>query len=79
MGLRSVTIMCPDVELADGLDEVVFVKGPTAGLAFINGLKGVDCALITDDNRTLVSKGMTAELLPRRPRPPALIFRTEDS
>jgi len=58
VGLRSVTILCPDVELADGLDEVVFVKGPTAGLAFINGLKNVDCTLITDDNRTLVSKGM---------------------
>ena len=59
IGLRSVTIICPDVELADGLDEVVFVKGPTAGLAFINNLKGVDCTLITDDNRTLVSRGMT--------------------
>ncbi|MBJ6111545.1 FAD:protein FMN transferase [Hymenobacter sp. BT523] len=58
VGLRSVTIICPDVELADGLDEVVFVKGPTAGLAFINGLQHVDCTLITDDNRTLVSKGM---------------------
>ena len=58
IGLRSVTILCPDVELADGLDEVVFVKGPTAGLAFINKLKGVDCTLITDDNRTLVSLGM---------------------
>ena len=59
VGLRSVTILCPDVELADGLDEVVFVKGPTAGLAFINGLKGVECTLITDDNRTLASRGMT--------------------
>ncbi|MBF9238348.1 FAD:protein FMN transferase [Hymenobacter sp. BT683] len=58
VGLRSVTIVCADVELADGLDEVVFVKGPTDGLAFINSLKGVDCTLITDDNRTLVSHGM---------------------
>ncbi|WP_083322274.1 FAD:protein FMN transferase [Hymenobacter lapidarius] len=58
VGLRSVTIVCADVELADGLDEVVFVKGPTEGLAFINSLKGVDCTLITDDNRTLVSRGM---------------------
>ena len=58
VGLRSVTIICPDVELADGLDEVVFVKGATDGLAFINGLKGVGCALITDDNRTLVSQGL---------------------
>jgi len=59
VGLRSVTILCPDVELADGLDEVVFVKGPAAGLAFINSLKGVDCTLITDDNKTLTSHGMT--------------------
>jgi thiamine biosynthesis lipoprotein len=58
-GLRSVTIICPDVELADGLDEVVFVKGPEAGLAFINQLKGVDCTLITNDGRTLASKCMT--------------------
>ena len=59
-GLRSVTIICPDVELADGLDEVVFVKGPEAGLAFINTLKGVDCTLITNDGRTLTSRGMQA-------------------
>ncbi|TGE24539.1 FAD:protein FMN transferase [Hymenobacter aquaticus] len=57
-GLRSVTILCPDVELADCLDEVVFVLGPEAGLAFINRLQGVSCVLITDDNRTLASKGM---------------------
>ncbi|QIL75003.1 FAD:protein FMN transferase [Hymenobacter sp. HDW8] len=57
-GLRSVTIICPDVELADGLDEVVFVKGPEEGLAFINRLKGVECTLITNDGRTLTSRGM---------------------
>ena len=58
VGLRSVTIVCPDVELADALDEVVFVLGPEEGLAFINKLKGVDCTLITNDGRTLASKGM---------------------
>ena len=46
------------MELADGLDEVVFVLGPEAGLAFINRLKGVDCTLITNDGRTLASEGM---------------------
>lgn len=58
IGLRSVTIVCPDVELADALDEVVFVLGPEEGLAFINRLKGVDCTLITNDGRTLTSRGM---------------------
>ena len=57
-GLRSVTIICPDVELADALDDAVFVLGPVEGLALINRLKDINCTLITDDGRTLVSKGM---------------------
>lgn len=57
-GLRSVTIICPDVELADALDDAVFVLGPVEGLAFINRLKGVSCTLIDDSGQTLVSKGM---------------------
>ena len=57
-GLRSVTIICPDVELADALDDAVFVLGPERGLALINRLKDINCTLITDDGRTLVSKGM---------------------
>ncbi len=57
-GLRSVTIVCPDVELADALDDAVFVLGPTDGLALINRLAGVSCTLIDDSGRTLVSRGM---------------------
>ncbi|MFD1468951.1 FAD:protein FMN transferase, partial [Hymenobacter caeli] len=57
-GLRSVTIICPDVELADALDDAVFVLGPVDGLALINRLKGVDATVITDAGQTLVSKGM---------------------
>ena len=57
-GLRSVTIICPDVELADALDDAVFVLGPVDGLALINRLKGISCTLIDDSGQTLVSKGM---------------------
>lgn len=57
-GLRSVTIVCPDVELADALDDAVFVLGPVDGLALVNRLKGVSCTLIDDAGETLVSKGM---------------------
>jgi thiamine biosynthesis lipoprotein len=57
-GLRSVTIICPDVELADALDDAVFVLGPVEGLALINRLKGVDATLITDEGKILVSKAM---------------------
>ena len=58
IGLRSVTIICADVELADALDDAVFVLGPVEGLALINRLKGIDCTLITNDGRTLTSAGM---------------------
>ncbi|MGI4873818.1 MAG: FAD:protein FMN transferase [Janthinobacterium lividum] len=57
-GLRSVTIICPDVELADALDDAVFVLGPVNGLALINRLKGINATVITDEGQTLVSKGM---------------------
>ncbi len=61
-GLRSVTIICPDVELADALDDAVFVLGPVEGIALINRLKGVNCTVIDDSGRTLVSKGMQLNL-----------------
>ena len=57
-GLRSVTIICPDVELADALDDAVFVLGAEQGLALINRLKGVSATVITDAGQTLVSHGM---------------------
>jgi thiamine biosynthesis lipoprotein len=57
-GLRSVTIICPDVELADALDDAVFVLGPVEGLALINRLKDINCTLIDDAGRILTSNGM---------------------
>jgi thiamine biosynthesis lipoprotein len=70
-GLRSVTIICPDVELADALDDAVFVLGPERGLALINRLKDINCTLITDDGHTLVSRGM--QLNPYHSAAPAVV------
>jgi thiamine biosynthesis lipoprotein len=70
-GLRSVTIICPDVELADALDDAVFVLGPEQGLALINRLKDINCTLITDGGQTLVSKGM--QLNPYHSAAPAAV------
>lgn len=70
-GLRSVTIICPDVELADALDDAVFVLGPTEGLALINRLKDINCTLITDAGQTLVSRGM--QLNPYHSAAPAAV------
>ncbi len=57
-GLKSVTIICPDAELADALATAVFVLGKEQGLALINQLKGIECLIITEDNELLGSKNL---------------------
>lgn len=47
-GVRSVTIVCPDGELADALATAVFVMGIEAGLSLVNRLNGIE-ALVVDD------------------------------
>jgi thiamine biosynthesis lipoprotein len=54
-GIKSVTIVCPDAELADALATSVFVLGKTAGLQLINQLNGVACLIVTDDDELLRS------------------------
>ncbi len=44
--LRSVTIVCPDAELADGLATAVFVLGPQEGLKLLNALRGIEGFLV---------------------------------
>lgn len=54
-GLQSVTIICPDAELADALSTSVFVMGKEKGLALINQLKGVECVIMDDTGRFITS------------------------
>lgn len=57
-GIKSVTIVCPDAELADALATSVFVLGEEEGLSLINALKGIEGLLITDDNRLISSENL---------------------
>ena len=57
-GLKSVTIVCPDAELADAFATSVFVLGPEEGLSLINRLKHVECLMITDTNQMLSSNNL---------------------
>ncbi|PSR11670.1 MAG: thiamine biosynthesis protein ApbE [Bacteroidetes bacterium] len=54
-GIKSVTVVCPDAELADALATSVFVLGKTAGLELVNQLKGVACLIVTDDDELFSS------------------------
>ncbi len=57
-GLKSVSILCPDAELADALATAVYVMGEQQGMTLINQLKGIECLIITEDDRVLQSKNL---------------------
>lgn len=60
-GLSSVTIICPNAELADALATSVFVLGAKSGLQLINKLNGIECILVTDDQKMLTSSNLKLE------------------
>lgn len=52
------SIICPNVELADALATSVFVLGKDKGLDLINRLKGIECLLITDKQELFTSDNL---------------------
>lgn len=54
-GIKSVSIICANPELADALSTSVFVLGVKQGLKLINQLEGVECLIITDKDEVKVS------------------------
>lgn len=56
--VSSVTIICPDAELADALATSVFVLGKEKGLELVNQLNGVECLFITQEGELLRSKNL---------------------
>jgi thiamine biosynthesis lipoprotein len=57
-GIRSATVLAPDCALADALATAAFVMGPERGLAMLEGRKGVEGILITDDGAYHVTSGI---------------------
>ncbi|WP_320019626.1 FAD:protein FMN transferase [Labilibaculum manganireducens] len=60
-GLSSVTVICPNAELADALATSVFVLGKDNGLELINRLNGIECILVTDDQKLITSNNLKLE------------------
>ena len=54
-GIKSVTIICSNAELADALATPVTVMGIKAGLALINQMKNIFCIIIDDNNKLYTS------------------------
>ena len=57
-GTKSVTIICPDAELADALATAVFILGENKGVDLINQLNGIECLLINNRDEIITSKNL---------------------
>lgn len=57
-GIRSVTIICPNAEIADAMATPVTIMGIRAGLNLVNQVKGLACIIIADDNSIYTSKNI---------------------
>ncbi|HEY4655886.1 MAG TPA: FAD:protein FMN transferase [Cyclobacteriaceae bacterium] len=57
-GIRSVTIICPNAEIADAMATPVMVMGIDAGLGLINQVKNIACIIVDDDDRLYTSRNI---------------------
>jgi FAD:protein FMN transferase len=57
-GIKSVTIIAPNAELADSLATPVTVMGVKVGLDLINQIKGIACVIIDDNDKVFTSKNI---------------------
>ena len=57
-GIKSVTILCLNAEMADALATPVMVMGIKAGLFMINQIKGVGCIIVDDNDKLFTSSNI---------------------
>lgn len=57
-GIKSVTILSPNAEIADAMATPVTVMGVRVGLDLINQMQGMACIIIDDHNRVFTSKNI---------------------
>lgn len=57
-GIKSVSIICNNAEIADAMATPISIMGVTVGLGLINQIKGMSCIIIDDDNKMYSSKNI---------------------
>ena len=57
-GIKSVTIISPNAEIADAMATPVMIMGVTVGLNLINQVRGLACIIIDDNNNLHTSKNI---------------------
>lgn len=61
-GIKSVSVICPNAELADALATPIMVMGAQVGLNLINQLRQVACIIIDDFDRVFTSANINLHL-----------------
>jgi len=57
-GIKSVTIISTNAEIADAMATPVMIMGIYAGLDMINQIKDIEAIIIDDDNKLYTSKNI---------------------
>jgi len=57
-GIKSVTIICPNAEIADAMATPVTIMGIKAGINLVNQVQHLGCIIIDDDNNIYSSKNI---------------------
>jgi thiamine biosynthesis lipoprotein len=57
-GIKSVTIICPNAEIADAMATPVMIMGIKTGLDLINQMKDIACIVIDDNDHIHTSKNI---------------------
>jgi thiamine biosynthesis lipoprotein len=58
-GIKSVTIICPNAEIADAMATPVMIMGIKVGLDMINQIKGIACVIVDDNDIIYTSKNIS--------------------
>lgn len=57
-GIKSVTIICPNAEIADAMATPVMIMGTQVGLDMINQISGLACIIVDDNDVVHTSKNI---------------------
>jgi thiamine biosynthesis lipoprotein len=60
-GIKSVTIISPNAEIADAMATPVMIMGIKVGISLIDQIKGLACIVVDDDDKIYTSKNVTLE------------------
>jgi len=60
-GIKSVTIICPNAEIADAMATPVMIMGVKVGLNMINQLQNMACVIIDDNNKIFTSNNINLQ------------------